>query len=832
MKAPLLADEAARLEALRRYEVLDTAAEQEFDDLTQMAAQICDVPISAITLVDQERQWFKSSVGLTMRETLRDVSFCTHAIAEPGLLLVPDAFADERFVENPFVTSEPHIRFYAGAPLVTPEGHAVGTLCVLDTVPRQLDQTQQEALRRLARQATTLLEARPDAAQRGQSRFARQQAEQRRLALAAEAARRGADSLKASEERYRRLFEASRNGILILDAASGRIEDVNPYLCELLGYAPHEFLGKPLWEIGAFRDIAASQEVFSALRKSEDIRLNDLTLRTKDGREAFVEFISNVYTAGDKKVMQCNIRDISERKQSAARVQEALRFVQSTLDALASHIAVLDETGEIIAVNKAWRQFSQAEGGDETACGVGANYIAVCESSSGVGAQEAQVLARGLREVIAGRREVFCLEYPCHSAREEHWFHACVTRFVGEGPVRVAVAHENITQRKQAQDLIRISEANLAKAQQIAHVGSWAWSLQSLEDFRGNPLSWSDEVFRIFGHQPGAIEVSYEAFINGVHPGDRDKVDAMLRLAFDTGENYNIEHRVVWPDGTERIVQERFDIVYDEHGRPLKMVGTVQDITEQKQAEAALRQSTEHLRALAASTSTIREEERTQISREVHDVLGQALTSLKMDVAWLEEMLATGKPDPEGSMLRKTRSMLPFIDTTIQSVQRIASQLRPALLDDFGLEAAIEWQVQEWKERTGIQCDYVSSLGEIALRPEQATTVFRILQEALTNIVRHAAASRVSVLLEENAGLLVLEVQDNGRGIKERRVSVARAKSLGVLGMQERARLVGGEVVINSGEGKGTTVTVRIPLSPEQVAQGLRPEETEREEQP
>jgi signal transduction histidine kinase len=176
-------------------------------------------------------------------------------------------------------------------------------------------------------------------------------------------------------------------------------------------------------------------------------------------------------------------------------------------------------------------------------------------------------------------------------------------------------------------------------------------------------------------------------------------------------------------------------------------------------------------------------------------------------------------------MLRKTRSMLQLIDTTIQSVQRIASQLRPALLDDFGLEAAIEWQVQEWKERMGVRCDYVSSLGDVALSPQQSTAVFRILQEALTNISRHAAASRISILLEENAGYLILEVQDDGGGIKERRTSVANVKSLGVLGMQERARLVGGEATINSIHGKGTTVTVRIPLSPEQIAQGLHQEE-------
>ena len=227
-----------------------------------------------------------------------------------------------------------------------------------------------------------------------------------------------------------------------------------------------------------------------------------------------------------------------------------------------------------------------------------------------------------------------------------------------------------------------------------------------------------------------------------------------------------------------------------------------------------LTEACEQLHALAASLTIVREEERTQISREVHDVLGQALTGIKMDVAWLDEGLVALDMEPQAPLRRKTQSISQIIDTTIRSVQRIATQLRPALLDDFGLEAAIEWQLQDWEERTGIRCDFISSLGDEAISPEQSTAVFRILQETLTNIARHAAASRISVLLEENAGYLILEVQDNGCGINPDEIWVVQ--SLGLLGMRERARLVGGEVTINGSAGKGTTVTVRVPLHQEQ----------------
>jgi PAS domain S-box-containing protein/putative nucleotidyltransferase with HDIG domain len=317
MKAPLHPNERERLDALREYDVLDTASEQEFDDLTHLAAQICGTSMAAITLVDHNRQWFKSRIGLDFSETPIAVSFCAHAILGNELFLVPDTTVDERFAQNPAVTSEPHLRFYAGMPLVTPEGHAVGTLCVIDHEPRQLDQAQQDALRRLGRQVVALLEARPDAGtEKGQSRQTRLRAERRRLHLALETAQQDAESLRLSEVRYRRLFEAAQDGILILDTETGKIEDANPFLCELLDYTPEELLGKQLWEIGVFGDITANQEAFRTLQEKRYIRYEDLPLETKSRKSISVEFVSNVYRCGDNEVVQCNIRDMTERKRA------------------------------------------------------------------------------------------------------------------------------------------------------------------------------------------------------------------------------------------------------------------------------------------------------------------------------------------------------------------------------------------------------------------------------------------------------------------------------------------------------------------------------------
>ena len=160
MTAPILPNEKKRLKVLWQYEVLDTVPEEVFDDLTELAARICDAPIALISLVDEKRQWFKSKFGTDVTETSRDISFCAFAITQPDLFIVPDATLDERFADNPLVTSEPKIRFYAGVPLITPDGYALGTLCVIDKVPRELRPEQKQALNIVARHVVSQLELR------------------------------------------------------------------------------------------------------------------------------------------------------------------------------------------------------------------------------------------------------------------------------------------------------------------------------------------------------------------------------------------------------------------------------------------------------------------------------------------------------------------------------------------------------------------------------------------------------------------------------------------------------------------------------------------------
>ena len=241
---------------------------------------------------------------------------------------------------------------------------------------------------------------------------------------------------------------------------------------------------------------------------------------------------------------------------------------------------------------------------------------------------------------------------------------------------------------------------------------------------------------------------------------------------------------------------------------------------EVEQAKAALEQQAEQLRALSASSQSAREEEGTRIAREIHDELGSSLTSLKWNLEALDKTLSAADNQLQLPALRETiAAMIKVTDNTVNTVRRIASELRPRILDDLGLSEAVEWQAQNFQARTGIVCDCECSLDDVRLNRDQSTVVFRIFQEALTNVLRHAQATKVEVLMENLADEFVLTIKDNGRGITKDEKTAPL--SLGILGMQERAHLAGGHVDVVGEPGHGTLVAVRIPLLGSHADKGI-----------
>lgn len=374
----------------------------------------------------------------------------------------------------------------------------------------------------------------------------------------------------------------------------------------------------------------------------------------------------------------------------------------------------------------------------------------------------------------------------------------------------VGALEQQAVERQRAEEALRHNQASLEDAQARVHLGSWEI----------NPVTqrlwWSKEMFCLYGRDPALGSPSFREFLalDPIHPDDRQQIIESYTRILQRGESFSGEHRTNPERGPLRVISTTLHCQKDDQGKVVRLVGTNLDITERQRAEEQIQHSRDQLRALTARLQSIREEERTRIAREIHDELGQALTGLKMDLAWLDRRVAnTGDDALRELLLTKTRTMAELIDLIIHTVRRIAADLRPGVLDNLGLLAALEWQAQDFQTRTDIPCRLKTDLEEIKLDPEGTTAVFRIFQEALTNVIRHARATSVEVSVNAQAGRLALAVRDNGKGITES--EMAAEESLGLLGMRERVLVLGGEVTIKGEPGQGTTVSVQIPLREE-----------------
>jgi PAS domain S-box-containing protein len=351
---------------------------------------------------------------------------------------------------------------------------------------------------------------------------------------------------------------------------------------------------------------------------------------------------------------------------------------------------------------------------------------------------------------------------------------------------------------------------------------------QSLDGFffmmLDEPVEWGDHVSKdqvldhVFEHQRltkvnSAILAQFNAAtpedILGMTPAqffahDLTNAKARWREFFDRGHLHTEtdERRL---DGTPMRIEGDYMVMYDDHGRIVGHFGIQRDVTERHRARETLQASREQLRALASRLQKVREEERTQVAREIHDELGQALTGLKLDIAWMKNRLP-----PDHEVMAQCVSIIERIDQTSNAVRRIATSLRPSVLDQIGLAAALEWQGQEFRTRTGIEVVVEQACNGVPIPDDLGSSAFRIVQESLTNVARHAKATHVTIRLAQTSTLMTLEVSDNGVGCMSG--CLDGTKSLGLVGMRERALACGGELSITGRPGRGTTVLMRVPV--------------------
>jgi len=374
------------------------------------------------------------------------------------------------------------------------------------------------------------------------------------------------------------------------------------------------------------------------------------------------------------------------------------------------------------------------------------------------------------------------------------------------GAVLYLVLRRAYTARRAAEYVSNENFERFALVARAASDAMWDW------DLRNNRVWRSEGYSKLFGYSAKELPAVIESWIDRLHPEDQDRVVTGLRQAARSAQQlWAEEYRFRTKDGRYLDIADRAYVLRDPNGEPIRVIGGMTDITTRRRAEQELRQSRERLRALSARLQTLREEERTRISREIHDELGQLLTGIKMDLRWIEDHLSTGNwPPGANPILDRVVQSTELIDRLMHSVRRIASELRPDLLDSLGLLNALQFELARFGKLSGVEghSDLPEDLPPLPI--EVRTAVFRIFQETLTNVARHARASRVDVSLRLAAGRARLQVRDDGQGMPAEKI--AGTGSLGLLGMQERASLLHGALQLESSPGGGTTVSLDFPL--------------------
>jgi len=595
------------------------------------------------------------------------------------------------------------------------------------------------------------------------------------------------EAIQESEIKYRSIFESFQD-IYYRTDNKGIITEISPSVFQISGYEPNELIGKPVTDV--YEDPVERVNLLRALKESGKVTDYELKLLTKDKKVRTGSLNSHVIVERDGEISSVEgvLRDITERKQVEEKLQKSEEkyraLFDNMLDGFAFHETVLNKNNVPVDYT-----FIEVNDAFENQTGLKREKI--------IGKKVTEVLP-GIENDPTGWIELYGkvsltlkdIRFESFAETLNKWYSIYVY-----SPKKgyFATIFEDITKRKQVEIALANQGQRLADILEGTNAGTWEWNVQTGE------VTFNKRWAEIIGYTLDELEpIDINTWINNVHPDDLPIANALLDKHFIREvDYYDVEFRQPHKDGRWVWVNARGKVIeWTEEGKPLRMSGTHLDI----------RKSRNQLRSLAERLQMIREEERASIAREIHDDLGQTLTALKMDISWM-------KKNPgmtEEIRTEKINTMLGLTDSTIQTVKRIATELRPGILDDLGLIPAIEWETEEFRKRTGIKCNLEISVGEITIEDNISIAVFRIFQESLTNIARHSGATKVDLAIKSKGNLIQMEITDNGVGITEEQMR--SPKSLGLMGMNERVSFFGGKLAISKSEKGGTTVMVYIPI--------------------
>ncbi|HEV7745392.1 MAG TPA: PAS domain S-box protein [Pyrinomonadaceae bacterium] len=597
------------------------------------------------------------------------------------------------------------------------------------------------------------------------------------------------DRLQRQKVVVNELFEQAPQAVVLM-TPDYNVVRVNREFIQMFGYSREEAIGRNLSELIVPEELQdEAQEIMKLLAHGERIQRETIR-RRKDGRRLNVSIVHvPVSLPGEQVGRYAIYRDITARKEAEESLGQAHSRIESVLNSVTNVHILFDSEFRYVYVNEA--------------------------AVRTIGRPREGILGRTIWELypdLVGTE----LDRQCHLAMEERVplafdFHYLKRNIwwesrVSPTPGGLSVYATDISERKRVEEQLRESEERFRQmAESITEV-FWMTSPDKKQ-----VLYISPEYEKIWGRSCKSIYEAPTSWLDAIHPDDRQNVEK-ASMTWQNRGDYDEEYRVVQPSGAVRWIRDRAFPISDSEGRVYRITGIAEDITDRKLAEEKIKATSAQLRALSARLQSAREVEAIRIAREIHDELGAALSSLRWDLEGLAEAISQIRElSHSGDLSTKIEAMKSLIDSTINSVRRIASELRPIGLDDLGLIEAIELHARQFQERTGIIVDCDCVLERVNLSPEKSTAVFRIFQEALTNILRHAQAKVVNLQVREENEVFMLKISDNGRGITDDEKSGKR--TLGLLGMRERARLIGGKIEITGIDGEGTVITLRIPIS-------------------
>lgn len=582
------------------------------------------------------------------------------------------------------------------------------------------------------------------------------------------------------------ILERISDGLVTLDR-EWRYTYVNAKAGELVRRDPGQLIGRRIWtEFPHNVGRRLQQACERAMASQEVVRFEAYS----PTYERWFEY--RIFPSPDG--LTIYFSDVTERRQAEEAIRRERDFSNALLDGLPGVFYLYDRGFSFRRWNRTF----------ETVTGYAGDEIARMSPLDFFAGPDQELLASRIDEVFArGSSSVEADFVAKDGTRTPYFFTGARVELDGEACL-LGVGID-VSRRREAEQGFRDSERRLRLALEAAGLGIFDW------DVPGDHITWSRRHEELWGFEPGGFAGTYAAFAARVHPDDLPRVNVEVERCIRERAPFAAEFRVVRPDGETRWIAGRGEFTFGPDGRVERMHGVVMDATERRRADERLREHAAALRSLTERLQVVREEEGRRIARELHDELGQSLTGLRIDLSWIDRRLAAaGGTEAIAELRGRVAAMTEQLDETVRTVRRISSELRPMVLDDLGLPAAIEWQLHEYQKRTGIRCEAHLPPEETAIPPDRATAVFRILTESLTNVVRHAAATRVEVALAIDEHEVRLDVADNGRGMPGG--TAGGRRSLGILGMEERARALGGTVGFEARPGGGTRVVLRLPL--------------------